>query len=166
MKGKRLKMGKTKEKTVFDLAGKFPIKEKTLRIIIALGIAGIVLIFLSSLWDGGESGEAYDGSQTSVSAEIYGDNLEKELKEIISKISGVGRCEILLTMENSVEYVYLSNGDTKTKSIEPTVRGVAVVCDGGENPVTKEKIIDVVTKALNISSSRVSVTKLYDYQEE
>lgn len=69
-------------------------------------------------------------------------------------------------MENSVEYVYLSNGDTKTKSIEPTVRGVAVVCDGGENPVTKEKIIDVVTKALNISSSRVSVTKLYDYQEE
>lgn len=159
-------MGKTKENTAFDFLGKFPVKEKTVRIIIALGIAGIVLIFLSSLWDGGENNKACDGSQSSVSAETYGDNLEKELKEIVSKISGVGRCEILLTMENSVEYVYLSNGDTKTKSIEPTVRGVAVVCDGGDNPVTKEKIIDVVTKALNISSSRVSVTKLYDYQEE
>lgn len=159
-------MGKTKENSFFDFGGKFPVKEKALRIIIALGIAGIVLIFLSSLWDGGGNGDTQDGLQSSESAESYGDNLERELTDIVSKISGVGRCEILLTMENSVEYVYLSNGDTKTKSIEPTVRGVAVVCDGGENPVTKEKIIDVVTKALNISSSRVSVTKLYDYQEE
>lgn len=159
-------MGKTKENSLFDIAGKFPVKEKTLRIIIAIGIAGIVLIFLSSLWDGGEKGSASDNMQTSVSAEDYGDNLEKELKSIVSKIRGVGRCEILLTMENSVEYVYLSNGDTKTKSIEPTVRGVAVVCDGGDNPVTKERILDAVTKALNIPSSRVSVTKLYDYQEE
>lgn len=165
MKGKRLDMGKKKENSFFDFGEKFPIKEKALRIIIALGIAGIVLIFLSSLWDGG-GGDKQDGLQSSESAESYGDNLERELTDIVSKISGVGRCEILLTMENSVEYVYLSNGDTKTKSIEPTVRGVAVVCDGGDDPVTKEKIIDVVTKALNISSSRVSVTKLYDYQEE
>lgn len=159
-------MGKTKDNSFFNLDGKFPVKEKALRIIIALGIAGIALIFLSSLWDGGEKSGSGDSFQSSQSAEDYGENLEKELTEIVSKISGVGRCEILLTMENSVEYVYLSNGDTKTKSIEPTVRGVAVVCDGGENPVTKEKVIDVVTKALNISSSRVSVTKLYNYQEE
>lgn len=159
-------MGKTKGNSLFDIAGKFSVNEKTLRIIIAIGIAGIVLIFLSSLWDGGENGNASENMQTSVGAEEYGDNLEKELTNIVSKIRGVGKCEILLTMENSVEYVYLSNGDTKTKSIEPTVRGVAVVCDGGDDPVTRERILDAVTKALNIPSSRVSVTKLYDYQEE
>lgn len=159
-------MGTPKEKTSGEMTGKFPVKEKALRIVIALGIAGIVLIFLSSLWDTDGRESSQDGLQSGISAEDYGNRLEKELTDIISKISGVGRCEILLTMENSVEYVYLSNGDTKTKSIEPTVRGVAVVCDGGENPVTKEKIIDVVTKALNISSSRVSVAKLYNYQEE
>lgn len=158
-------MDKTKDRSLFKLAGKFSLNDKTLRIIIALGIAGIALIFLSSLWDGGES-EEKSGAQSSMSAEEYGDELEKELKTIVSRVSGVGRCEILLTMENSVEYVYLSNGDTKTKSIEPTVRGVAVVCDGGDDPVTKERILDVVTKALDIPSSRVSVTKLYEYQEE
>lgn len=158
-------MDKTKDRSLFKLGKRFSLNDKAIRIIIALGVAGIALIFLSSLWDGGEK-EEKESLQSSVSAEAYGEELEEELKTIVSKVSGVGRCEILLTMENSVEYVYLSNGDTKTKSIEPKVRGVAVVCDGGDDPVTKEKILDVVTKALDIPSSRVSVTKLYDYQEE
>lgn len=158
-------MDKTEDRSLFKLAGKFSLNDKALRIIIALGISGIALIFISSLWDGGGK-EEQELAQSSMSAEAYGDELEKELKTIVSRVSGVGRCEILLTMENSVEYVYLSNGDTKTKSIEPTVRGVAVVCDGGDDPVTKERILDVVTKALDIPSSRVSVTKLYEYQEE
>lgn len=59
--------------------------------------------------------------------------------------------------------VELSDGTQQTvllKEIQPKVRGVLVVCSGGDNSVVKEKIVDAVTKALDISSSRVSVTGL------
>lgn len=59
--------------------------------------------------------------------------------------------------------VELSDGTQQTvllKEIQPRVRGVLVVCNGGDNSVVKEKIVDAVTKALDISSSRVSVAGL------
>lgn len=59
--------------------------------------------------------------------------------------------------------VELADGTQQTvllKEIQPRVRGVLVVCSGGDNSVVKEKIVDAVTKALDISSSRVSVAGL------
>lgn len=59
--------------------------------------------------------------------------------------------------------VELSDGTQQTvllKEIQPKVRGVLVVCNGGDNSVVKGKIVDAVTKALDISSSRVSVAGL------
>lgn len=59
--------------------------------------------------------------------------------------------------------VELSDGTQQTvllKEIQPKVRGVLVVCNGGDDSVVKEKIVDAVTKALDISSSRVSVAGL------
>lgn len=79
---------------------------------------------------------------------------------MLSQIEGVGDVSVLLTIENSVEGVYLENNSTKTKDIEPVVRGVVVACEGGDEPVTLERVTDAVTKALNISSAKVCVTKL------
>lgn len=75
-------------------------------------------------------------------------------------IEGAGKTEVLLTMENSVEYVYLDKGAEKTKEIEPLIRGVLVVCEGGDSPVVVERITQAVTKALDISSAKVCITKL------
>lgn len=46
------------------------------------------------------------------------------------------------------------------KEIEPKVRGVLVVCSGGESPIIKERVLEAVTKSLDISSAKVCVTKL------
>ncbi len=43
--------------------------------------------------------------------------------------------------------------------IEPKVKGVIVICPGGDNPIVKKRITDAVTTALNIPSKRVCVTK-------
>ena len=59
--------------------------------------------------------------------------------------------------------VELSDGTEETvlvKEIQPKVRGVLVVCAGGDDSIVKGKIIDAVTKALDISSSKVSVAGL------
>lgn len=44
--------------------------------------------------------------------------------------------------------------------VQPTVKGVVVVCEGGSDEEVRERIVQAVTVALNISSKRVCVTKL------
>jgi stage III sporulation protein AG len=84
---------------------------------------------------------------------------EPAFADIVTQIEGVGKAQIFLTMDNGGESVYLKNTDTKTVSIEPKVRGVVVVCDGGDDPVVVSRVMDAVTKALNIRSDKVCITK-------
>ena len=43
--------------------------------------------------------------------------------------------------------------------IQPTVKGVVIVCEGGDNAAVQQRITQAITTALNLSSSRVCVTK-------
>lgn len=43
------------------------------------------------------------------------------------------------------------------KTAMPEIRGVAVVCEGGDNELLREKIENAVTAALNITSKRVYI---------
>ena len=68
-----------------------------------------------------------------------------------------------VTAQSSYITLELSDGSQQTvllKEIQPRVRGVLIVCSGGDNEVVKAKITDAVTKTLDISSSRVSVAGL------
>lgn len=128
------------------------------RIIVIAGIAGIALIFLSSFIDDG----AFSGKneEEEFSVKTYSTQTEGDLQTVISQIEGAGETKVLLTMENSVEYVYLDDSTTKTKEIEPLIRGVLVVCEGGDDPIVVERITEAVTKALDISTAKVCITKL------
>ena len=64
----------------------------------------------------------------------------------------------MITMENSAEQVY--SDKSVVKEIEPTVRGVMIVCKGADSPSIKETVLESVTKALNISSDKVCIAKL------
>ena len=132
--------------------------DKMRRIIIIAGIAGIALIFLSNYIDIGNSSDKKAEEEFSVTT--YSTQIENDLQSVISQIEGAGKTEVLLTMENSVEYVYLDDSTTKTKEIEPIIRGVLVVCEGGDSPVVVERITDAVTKSLDISAAKVCITKL------
>lgn len=133
--------------------------EKLIKIIIIIGIIAIAVIFLSSITDFDNSKQEDDGKMFSV--EQYRGALEQSIAEMLSCIEGVGNVRVLVTMENSTEQVYLQNStDTKTKEIEPKIRGAVVACTGGGNPVTVDKVTESVTKALGISSSKVCVCKL------
>ena len=125
--------------------------KRVVKVAVIIGTAAVLLIGLSSFID-------FSGSEKE-SSERYAAKTEAHLLEIISHINGVGEAKIFLTMDNSGENVYLKNTDTKTKSIEPKVRGVVVVCDGGDDPLVVSRVLDAVTKSLNISSDKVCITK-------
>lgn len=59
--------------------------------------------------------------------------------------------------------IVIDSGDKREglliTELQPTVRGVVVVCDGGDSEEICERITQAVTVALNISSKRVYVTK-------
>lgn len=132
--------------------------DKIRKWIIIAGIAGIALIFLSTYIDFGSVSDKKEDEEFSVTT--YSTEIQNDLQSVISSISGAGETKVLLTMENSVEYVYLDDSTTKTKEIEPVIRGVLVVCEGGDNPVVVERIAEAVTKALDISAAKVCITKL------
>lgn len=60
-------------------------------------------------------------------------------------------------------YVKVKNQDgseslVRLKQVMPRIRGVLVVCDGGDNSSVREKITQAVSSVLNISSGKVYVT--------
>lgn len=65
---------------------------------------------------------------------------------------------------DETNYILIKDADGSEKAlaeteIQPVVKGVVVVCDGGNNPVVQQNIINAVTTALNITSARVCVIK-------
>lgn len=126
--------------------------KRFIRVAVIAALGAIVIIFLSSYID--------FGGDPAVDTEAFSEKLRSQLLAIVSHIDGVGEAEIFLTLDNGGENVYLTNSDTKTKSIEPTVRGVVIVCDGGDDPVVVSRVLGAVTRSLSISSDKVCITKL------
>lgn len=59
-------------------------------------------------------------------------------------------------------YILVKDSDGGQKAIavtqiQPVVKGVVVVCDGGDNVAVEQQIINAVTTALDISSAKVCV---------
>ena len=119
---------------------------------VIVGVAAVLLIGIFSMID-------FSPDNREKESREYAERTEERLLEIVTSISGAGNAKIFLTMDNSGENVYLKNTDTKTVSIEPKVRGVVVVCEGGDDPMTVSRVLEAVTKALNISSDKVCITK-------
>lgn len=164
------------------------------RILIAIGLIGILLIGLSSFLSNGTKNRAKQGKSVKTAEEFVVDT-EQRLTEIIGSIEGAGDCRVMVTLENSVEYIYAVEQDINTDrqedsnriserednresviivdtengrqgllvtEIQPTVKGVVVICEGGDQPVVQQRIVNTLTTVLNISSKRVCVTKLSD----
>lgn len=173
-------------------------KDKYTKIIIFLGLAGILLIFLSGLFKGEPQKATETKKAPVITADQYAEQLQQNLSQIVSSIQGAGSSKILVTMEKNTEYVYAmqekrntqtqednTNSSTVKKQdtdntetsyilvkdsdgsqkalpvteVQPTVKGVVVVCQGGDNPEVQQNVINAVTTALNISSKRVCVIK-------
>lgn len=126
--------------------------KRTLKAAVIIGAVLTAIIFLSSVVD-------FSPDNSARQAQEYAAVTENRLLEIVGSIDGVGEAKIFLTMDNSGESVYLKNTDTKTVSIEPKVRGVVIVCDGGDDPIVASRVMEAVTKSLNINSDKVCITR-------
>ncbi len=154
-------------------AEKIP-EEKRPKIIVAVGIGLMALILLSGM---GTKTEKTQSTETQVQPYLYSEEIEQKLEKIISSIQGAGRCKVMVTLDTSEENVYAfdindskneyvviktnsDEGGLLIKIIQPKIRGVAVVCDGGDTYTTVNSITETVCSVLGISSTKVSVAKM------
>ena len=62
------------------------------------------------------------------------------------------------------EYVLIGSGNSEQglvlKMVEPQVRGVAVICQGGDDLIVRQAVVEAVTAVLGVGSNKVSVARL------
>lgn len=154
--------------------------DKKAMVILLLGITGMLMILFSE-----PSNNRYE--QKSVPAEsVYNQNaIENDLTKLIESIQGAGETEVMITYESAEENVYATNEDVKSgendtdikkeyliietdsgetglkiKLIYPKVRGVAVICKGGGDPIVEEKIYSLISALFDISTNKISVAPM------
>ena len=75
------------------------------KIILAVGIIGMALIFLSDMFPKKEQKQTVD-SDEKVTQSVSTQELEKKIKEIVESIAGVGKAKVMITYLSDVEKVY------------------------------------------------------------
>ena len=149
-------------------------KDGFIKLTVAAGIVGIVLIFISSSVNLGGNNNASEVSEqplqleSDISVSRYKEELCEELGNMLASIEGVGRTKIMLTLDSTVRNIYATDNDYQDGSEKaltvgqtmPSVKGVLVVCDGGDDKDVCGRVISAVSAALNISDSHICVTKM------
>ncbi len=159
-------------------------KDKKLRLLVILGLIGILLIALSEWLPRRPRAETEQPTDGTVSVAQVEAALEERITALIGQVDGVGDCRVMVTLESGSRFVYAADrtyndtaennsGSEKTllvetdsgpvgllvTEIQPSVKGVAIVCDGGGDPAVCRQVTGLVSAAFNISSGRVCVAK-------
>ena len=132
------------------MKGREWLKKNGVLLLVAIGGIGILLIGLSSV-------VKHDETDNSVAPDAYAAAIEQQLSDLLSSMDKVGKCRVMVTMEAGVENLYDEVQREKTTEIQPTVRGVLVLCRGAADMAVRERVVAAVTTALGITSKRVCV---------
>ncbi len=160
------------------------LKDGKVKIIVFVGLLGILLIFFSE-FTGKEKSEQADEQVSTSSYETYAQDMEKRLEKILSKIEGVGKAEVMVTVSGTEEYIYAQEEKVKNgekdfsteneyvligsggekqallkKVVNPQISGIVIICEGGDSNIVKERVYSSISAAFEISSSQIYVTKL------
>lgn len=161
-------------------------KDKKMMLIIISAVAGVIFLVASEFLVSDKNESASDEN---ITADDYAEMIEDKLTTLVSSIEGAGEAVVMVTVETGEENVYAKevksdeeSNENKSSSkyeyeyiviksgtssengmllkvIEPNIRGVAIVCDGGENAAVRENIINAVSAVLDIKSNKISVSK-------
>ncbi|MBQ9383966.1 MAG: hypothetical protein IJT87_06990 [Ruminiclostridium sp.] len=134
--------------------------DKGVRVILAAGAVLILLIAFGGIFTG--SGSSGRSSKAAVSVSDIGKcerELEQRLADILGEIEGVGNVRVMVTLDTSEQTEYGKNADMLISVTAPAVRGVIVVCDGGDSITVKEKVVNAVSGVFGINTLHISVTR-------
>lgn len=149
-------------------------KSKRTTILILGALLGIFLVIIGSVKQTSDDTSLSPPSQYySEELVTYTNYVENRVKDIVGEISGISNVSVIVTVESSNENIYAESGmnrdfviitdgngkESAVKLFEITakVRGIAVVCNYGNNDNLKKEIIEMLSSLFSIGSNRISV---------
>ena len=156
-------------------------------LLFAAGLAGMALILFADLFDAADSRASPVKEETlaetsALALDDYADRMAAQLEELLAGVEGAGQTRVMVTLESGEETVYaldetrgeqqgyswehviLDEGQGDEALVEtvwlPAVRGVAVVCQGGDDPAVQARLTEMVSVLLGVSTNRISIAKM------
>lgn len=138
-----------------------------------LFVFGVLLLFSGRGCDESDA-QPSSSADTIFAPEVYTDRLEEKIEKLLSSIDGVSGVTVLLTLDSGSEFVYAENKSGSTvdylivegedgeetvliREIYASVRGIAVVCVGGDSPAIQKTVSELLSSAFDIPLSKISV---------
>jgi stage III sporulation protein AG len=140
-------------------------------IVVILGIAGALLLFIGSL----NSAENKDQVTIEFLYDEYEKTLENKLEEFCACVDGIDNVKAFVSLDISEETVYAQNSSVSSAQstyeyllfgadsalpiyeIMPKIRGVAIACDGGNDAYTQKVVTELISSALGIPTNKIKV---------
>lgn len=143
-----------------------------------VAVAGILLMLLP--------GGSVEQEQPSTEPELRQETLEQTLEAVLSQIQGAGRVKVLLSQRTGEEILYQTDTDEDTdgegtsrqsrtvvvsddsrkenglvrRTDPPQYLGAVVVCEGADNAQVCLAVVEAVSCATGLDTSRISVLKM------
>lgn len=161
-------------------------KDKKQLLIIIVAAIGIILIVISNFENFDAETEETSAAESNVFSEAeYTKNLENKLEDMIASLNGAGRTKVSIMLECDYETVYARDGSYSQKdgasdeeneyiiidsdkqegglvlkTVTPKVRGVAVLCEGGDLPQVEIAVCEMLEALLDVGANHISVSKI------
>lgn len=113
-------------------------------------------------------------------------NMEESLSELLSKLSGAGKVEVLLSRKTGEETIFQRNEDSTSASDHldlrtdtvlvtdaqrnemglvrqvnpPVYLGAVILCQGADNAAVRLSIVEAVMSVTGLTSDRITVLKM------
>ena len=156
-------------------------KEKGTNILLLLGVCGILLIYLSTLFSSDEAKKKETAKEENQGEAVTVEKrLEQELARIVSAITGEEDPAVMVTLKSTGRYVYAADGREReaeresstvilkdsdgaqqaltVTEIQPKVKGVVIVSRYAGDLSIREKLLEAVRTVLDVSTARICVT--------
>lgn len=175
------------------LTGKLNKKKRT-DLVVLLGVCGVLLLALPELLPQNQQKSTQTMAQSQTDNSTYELQLEERLTSLLSQMEGVGRVQVMLTLETGETSVYAQTERTTASSNKttegqqtsqesfendyvivdgsdgeqalvnrtelPQIRGVVILCDGGEDASISRRVTEAASVLLGVSTNRICVNQL------
>lgn len=138
------------------------------RLLLMIAAGAVLLVLSLPIGNSGDSGGKKEGSgfgmntsvdygevETASEIEIYTEKKERQLEEILSKVRGIGKVEVMITLDFEEEETEFHN-NKQTRKVE----GVLVVAQGAGEAKTDTEIIQAVQALFPLESHKIRVMKM------
>lgn len=145
-------------------------------------IVGAVVGILLILWGGMEEKKTSDTTkdESEPNAENYIKEVEAEIKRIASGVRGVGGVEVAVTLKGGYRAVYATDRKSTGEGYQnqtvlvgsgasegaillgyenPEIGGIGIVCEGGADPVIRERLVFLISAAFGVDTHKIYVVE-------